>query len=284
MRAIADGDNIRRAGEDVRSGESLAASATLLDTRHIALAAAAGFGSLEVLRKLRVAIVSVGEDLADSVNPLNTGQVYDCQRPMLTAALERPALAIDDHGILKRNGPALADFFRSASTSQDLVLVTGHPGYDEAYPARSLREAGAEIDITHVAIRPGKPFIHGRIAGTNIAVMPGNPFAALVAGLLFVRPIIEQRLGLPLAPFTPLVAHCRFAQKHAPARTEFMPARIVGHDASGIPIVEILGRGGSSRLKPLIDADGLAVIAPGVHPVQPGEAIGFLPFGAAFTL
>ena len=63
-----------------------------------------------------------------------------------------------------------------------------------------------------------------------------------------------------------------------------MPAHVVGRDDGGLPIVDILGRGGSARLKPLIAADGLAVVAPAPGPVQPGDIIGFLPFGAAFSL
>jgi molybdopterin molybdotransferase len=75
-----------------------------------------------------------------------------------------------------------------------------------------------------------------------------------------------------------------FAGPRARERTEFVPARIVERMATGLPVIDRLGRGGSARLKPLIEADGLAVLAPGKAPVAMGEAIGFLPFGAAFAL
>ena len=285
MRALVAGENIRRAGEDVASAETLAPAGALLDTRHIALAAAAGFAHLDVVRQLRVALASTGDELVTPSSPLSAGQLYDCQRPMLVAALERPALAITDLGILHGADSANTTFFREIATEYDLVLMTGGACIgDGDHLARALREAGGAVRQMQVAIRPGKPFTIGHIAQSHVAIMPGNPFASLVAGLLFVRAIVDQLLGLPQTPFAPLAARARFTQKRAPTRTEFMPAHVVGRDDGGLPIVDILGRGGSARLKPLIAADGLAVVAPAPGPVQPGDIIGFLPFGAAFSL
>ena len=122
------------------------------------------------------------------------------------------------------------------------------------------------------------------IGAASVAILPGNPFAALVAALLFVRPLIEKRLGLAPAAFAPLPARAGFDHARPRERVEFLPARIVERDAAGLPVVERLGRGGSARLKPLIDADGLAVVDPGARAVKRGDAVGYLPFGAAFSL
>ena len=279
------GDNIRHAGEDVAAGELLARGGAVLDARHIGLAAAVGLGALCVRRQLRVALASTGNELVDAGGALGDGAVFDSNRPMLLAALERPALAIRDFGVLRDDRAAIAAFFADASKSFDLIVTTGGASVgDEDHLAGALRDAGGAIAAAHVAIRPGKPFTHGRIGAASVAILPGNPFAALVAALLFVRPMIERALGLEASPFAPLPALAGFAHSRPQERTEFLPARILSREASGLVVVERLGRGGSARLKPLIDADGLAVVAPGMQPVAHGDPIGYLPFGAAFQL
>jgi molybdopterin molybdotransferase len=95
--------------------------------------------------------------------------------------------------------------------------------------------------------------------------------------------MVEKAQGLAVSPFAPMAAEAGFAQPRASGRTELLPARIKPGVRS-IPILERLGRGGSARLSPLIEADGLAVIQPGEADINPGDRIGFLPFGTAFSL
>ena len=285
LRPLTPGENIRRAGEDVSGGEILAPSGVLLDSRHIALAAAVGVAEVSVRRILKVAIVSTGDELVTAGGGLKPGQIFDSNRPMLVAALERPALQIRDFGILPDKREEIARFFREAAAQFDLIITTGGASVgDEDHLARALRDAGGDVHLARVAIRPGKPFTYGAIGETCVAILPGNPFAALVAGLLFVRPLVERRLGLAVSPFSPLGARAGFTHRRAATRTEFLPARVVDRDPTGLPVIERLGRGGSARLKPLIAADGLAVVAPGEDPVRHGDSIGYLPFGSAFSL
>ncbi len=279
------GDNIRRAGEDVAIGDALVPAGSVIDARHIGLAAAVGLATLPVRRKARVALVSTGDELVESGGALAPGQIYDSNRPMLAAALERPALELVDFGVLRDDRATISAFFSRVAPDFDLVITTGGASVgDEDHIAAALAVAGGSIDVARVAIRPGKPFTHGRLAGASIAILPGNPFAAFIAALLFTRPMIERALGLPASDFEPLPARAGFAQPRTRERTEFAPARIAGRDGNGTPIIERLGRGGSARLQPLIGADGLAVIAPGETPVAAGDPIGYLPFGAAFSL
>ena len=285
LRAPRLGENIRHAGEDVAAGELLAQNGVVLDARHIGLGAAVGLAEIEVRRKLRVALVSTGNELVEAGGNLGAGAIFDCNRPMLLAALERPALDIADFGIVRDDRAEIADFFRRAESEFDLILTTGGASVgDEDHLARALVAAGGVVEMAHVAIRPGKPFTYGRIGRASVAILPGNPFAALIAALLFVRPLVERGLGLAPKAFAPLPALAGFDHARPTERTEFLPARVIAHDAAGLPVVERLGRGGSARLKPLIDADGLVVIAPGSAPVQRGDGVGYLPFGAAFSL
>jgi molybdopterin molybdotransferase len=279
------GDNIRRAGEDVAIGDALAPAGSTIDARHIGLAAAVGLAALPVRRKARVALVSTGDELVEAGGALAPGQIFDSNRPLLAAALERPALDLVDFGVLRDDRATISAFFTRVAPDFDLILTTGGASVgDEDHIAAALAAAGGSIDVARVAIRPGKPFTHGRLAGASIAILPGNPFAAFVAALLFTRPMIERALGLPVRDFEPLPARAGFAQSRTRERVEFVPARVARRDTDGTPVIERLGRGGSARLQPLIAADGLAVIAPGEAPVAMGDPIGYLPFGTAFAL
>ena len=279
------GDNVRRAGEDVAVGDALAPAGSVVDARHIGLAAAVGLPALPVRRKARVALVSTGDELMETGGALAPGQIFDSNRPMLAAALERPALDLVDFGVLRDDRATIAAFFARVAPEFDLIITTGGASVgDEDHIAAALAAAGGAIDVARVAIRPGKPFTYGRLAGASIAILPGNPFAAFVAALLFTRPMIERALGLPVRDFEPLPARAGFAQARTRERVEFVPARVARRDGDGTPVIERLGRGGSARLQPLIAADGLAVIAPGEAPVAMGDSIGYLPFGAAFAL
>jgi molybdopterin molybdotransferase len=284
-RDVIAGDNIRHAGEDVALGAPLVAAGVVIDARHIGLAAAVGMSTLPVRRKLRVALVSTGDELVDVGGTLAPGLIYDCNRPMLAAALERPALEIQDFGVLPDNRAAITAFFAKAAPKFDLVITTGGASVgDEDHLAAALAAAGGSIDVARVAIRPGKPFTHGRIGAASVAILPGNPFAAFVAALLFVRPMVERALGLPVPAFAPLPARAGFSQTRPRDRVEFMPARVISRGENGAPVIDRLGRGGSARLHPLIAADGLAVVAPGDAPLCVGDTVGYLPFGAAFSL
>ena len=269
----------------VAAGSALIPKGATLDARHIGLAAAAGLARLPALRRLRVALVSTGDELTRPGEALAAGRIFDSNRPMLAAALERPSIALTDFGILPDDRAAVAGFFGGAANDFDLIVTTGGASVgDEDHLAAALAQAGGQVDVARVAIRPGKPFTHGRVGAASVAILPGNPFAAFVAALLFVRPMIERALGQPVAPFAPLAARAAFAQKRPLERVEFLPARTIGPGEAGGPLIERLGRGGSARLGPLIAADGLAVIEPGGKPVEPGDAVGYLPFGAAFSL
>ncbi len=285
LRPVSPGDNIRRAGEDVARGDRLAAAGAMIDARHIGLAAAVGLDALPVRRTLRVALVSTGDELVAAGGELAAGQIFDSNRPLLAAALDRPALDVEDFGILRDDRDAIAAFLAQAARRFDLILTTGGASAGDAdHLADALARAGGTIDVARVAIRPGKPFMHGRIGRAAVAILPGNPFAALIAALLFVRPMIERALGLPVAPFAPLAARAGFEHPSARGRVEFLPARIAGRATGDAPILERLGRGGSARLQPLIAADGLAVIEPRAAPTREGDPIGYLPFGTAFSL
>ncbi|NKE43802.1 molybdopterin molybdotransferase MoeA [Roseomonas frigidaquae] len=276
-RALRPGDNIRRRGEDVACGEILVAPGTRLDARHLALLAAAGIAQVAVRPRLRVAVLSNGNELG--------GAIHDSNRPMLLALLARPEVACTDLGVLPDDRAAIAAALRDAARDHDLILASGGVcGSDADHLPGAIRDAGGWVRTLRLALKPGKPLAHGRIGRAACLCLPGNPLAALVSMLLLGRPLVARLAGAPDLPMVPqaAVAGEGFARK--PGRAEYAPARIVGHDAAGLPILVREGSGGSARLKPLSRADGLLCLPASCTSVAAGDAVQFHPFATPLGL
>lgn len=279
------GANIRRRGEDVSVGDVVVPAGVRLDARHVAILAAAGVSEIAVRRRVVVGLMSTGDELVRPGRPLSAGMIHDANRPMLAALLgSQPALEIVDLGVAPDDRDELARLVAEAASRCDALVTSGATSVgEEDHLAAAVTAAGGRLDLASVAIKPGKPVVVGHVGSAVLVGLPGNPFAALVAWLLVGRVALERLAGLAPKPLAPLAAIAAFSEKGG-RRVEFAPARIVGHAASGLPIVDKLGRGGSARLAPLIAADGLAVIPADLDGVQEGGAIGFLPFEAAAEL
>jgi molybdopterin molybdotransferase len=279
------GANIRRRGEDVAAGEVIVPAAVRLDARHVAILAAAGVGEARVRRRVRIGVLSTGDELARPGEPLTPGRIHDANRPMLMAILDRPSHEIVDLGVAPDEPAALQRLLLDAAARCDAIVTSGATSVgDEDHLAAAVLAGGGRLELARVALKPGKPVIAGTLRGAVLIGLPGNPFAALVAHILVGRVALERLAGLTPKPLRPLPASAGFSQRGPGARTEFAPAALRGVDERGLLVIEKLGRGGSARLAPLIAADGLAVIPAGRTEVRVGDAIGFLPFEAAAEL
>jgi molybdopterin molybdotransferase len=285
LRAPRAGDHIRRAGEDVAAGETLVAPGTVLDARHIALLAAVGVAHVPVRPRPRVAVLSTGSELRPIGQELAPGAIFDANRPMLLALLARSGADLVDAGILPDQPQVLRDFLIRASDQFDVLVTSGGTSVgEEDFLAQAIRLAGGQAAPAALAVKPGKPALLGVVGDLRITGLPGNPFAAMVAGLLLARPLVQASSGTCPVAVRPGAATAGFSHDRQPGRTEFFPAAVTGIDEAGRPVIDRLGRGGSARLKPLIPADGLGVIPAADGPVTPGSRVGFLPFQAAFGL
>jgi molybdopterin molybdotransferase len=272
-RRLRPGDNIRRRGEDVTAGETLVQPGTRLDARHLALLAASGVAEVTVRRGLRVAVLSNGNELG--------GAIHDSNRPMLLALLARPGIACTDLGVLPDDRAAIAATLREAAATHDLILASGGvSGSDADHLPGAIRDAGGTVETLKLALKPGKPLAHGRIGAARCLCLPGNPLAALVTMLLLGRPLLARLAGATDVPPAPLAALSSEGFTRRPGREEYAPATVVGHDEAGLPLLRLEGRGGSARLKPLSQADGLLWLAADCAEVAAGDALRFLPFAA----
>jgi len=282
-RMLRPGDNIRRRGEDITQGELLLNPGERLDARHVALLAAQGRETVRVRRRSRVGVVSTGNELRQPGTPLDDAAIYDSNRPMLIALAEQAGLAVVDGGWVQDDPVEIATVLSRLTARCDLVVTTGGASVgEEDYSAAAMKAAGARFETLRIALKPGKPAVVGQLGACAYLGLPGNPVSALVSWLFLGGAVVasmeqrrfRRRLGCPMP------ATSQFQRR--PGRTEFVPARLALGDAG--PGVEILGRGGSARLRPLVLADGLAEIAPLHAPVEPGDRVLFHPFRSGFAV
>ena len=197
----------------------------------------------------------------------------------------RPAVTVTDLGILPDRREAIAVALREVATCSDLVISTGGVAVgEEDHLKAALVAAGGKVESWQMAVKPGKPVLVGVVGGAVLVGLPGNPFAALVDFQLIARPILQSLAGAVPAPLRPVVAKAGFSWSRRPGRAEFFPVCVVGHDDAGRAVLDKLGKGGSARLKPLIDADGLGTVAARRGEVELGSAIDWYPFACGFSV
>lgn len=182
------GQNIRPQGQETTVGEQVLNAGTRLGPIELGLAASLGNAELRVVRKVRVAVLSTGDELVEPGQALGPGQIYNSNRVLLCSWLQRLGCEVLDAGILPDNLQATRERLAQLG-SVDLILSTGGVSVGEAdFLGIALREAG-ELALWKLAIKPGKPLTFGHFQGVPVIGLPGNPASTLVTFALLARPI-----------------------------------------------------------------------------------------------
>ena len=276
--AVRHGENRRRAGEDLARGGTAIAGGRVLRPSDLGLAASLGFYALTVRRRLRVALISTGDELREPGQPLPTGCIYDSNRASLTGALQRLGVEVVDFGLVRDEPAALEAAFSRAAAQCDAVVTSGGVSVGEADYTRQLLARLGEVAFWKVAMRPGRPFAFGPLrratgaAPSWLFALPGNPVAALVAFYAFVREALLVLAGAPAAPPMALRVKSAAAIRKRPGRTEFQRA-IVERDAAGEWVARLTGAQGAGILRSLSEANALLVLPHEQGPVAVGEPV-----------
>jgi molybdopterin molybdotransferase len=274
--------NIRRRGEDVADGDLLIEAGSLIDPRHIAALAATGIDHIAVRRRLRVAVLSTGDELRRAGQSVAPFQIYDSNGPMLLARLQQPWIESIDGGICRDDRTALGAALAELSSDADLILASGGAGGSATdLMVDALRQAGGSARALRIAQRPGKPLVVGVVDQVPVLGLPGNGVAALVSFLLYGEPMMRARAQLASSSpwFETATLHDAFT--HPPGRTDFVLSAVANRFRDGPPIIEPIPNAGSASLGALLKADGLMEVPHDVACLAAGSRVRFLPFHMA---
>ncbi|WP_192814250.1 molybdopterin molybdotransferase MoeA [Pseudomonas fluorescens] len=263
------GQNIRPQGQETTVGEQVLAAGTRLGPIELGLAASLGCASVEVVRKVRVAVLSTGDELVEPGQALGPGQIYNSNRVVLCGWLQGMGCEVVDAGILPDDLPATRA--RLAQLSEvDLILSTGGVSVGEAdFLGIALREDG-ELALWKLAIKPGKPLTFGHYRGVPVIGLPGNPASTLVTFALLARPYLLRRQGVQsVAPLTFKVP-AGFAWPKAGSRREYLRGRMENGRAI------IYCNQSSGVLRSAAWADGLVEVLE-ERTLMEGDEVGFIP-------
>jgi molybdopterin molybdotransferase len=259
------GANIRRRGEHIARGSVILHAGRHLRAADIGLAAASGCAQIAVRRRLRVGILSTGDELADPPQPLSTCGSYDANRPLLHASLQRLGFDALDLGICRDSTQCFIESLdRALGQHLDGLVVSGGAAQGDADVVR----AASGVRFVPLNIRPGRGVAFARIERDGPALvllgLPGNAVAAFVMFHLLVRPLLLHLAGsearLPLHVPLPLAG----AAQLRGGRIDYRRARLVP-SAAGRLCVQPLRDQGSAMLRTVTEADALVALGPRDH-------------------
>lgn len=270
------GEHIRRAGSDIIAGSSILAVGQRLRPQDVALAASVGLARLPVYRRLRVAVAFTGNELTIPGDPLRPGSIYNSNRFLLCALLDRLGCVISDFGQVPDDPAELRRVLSAAAVENDLVLSSGGVSVGEEDHVKVALESVGRVEIWKIAVKPGKPLLSGWIGGESREVpligLPGNPVSSLVSFLIFVRPFVLSMQGAQWVKPHAYPLRADFDWLQPDARREFL--RVRRNPQGGL---DLFPNQGSGVLASAVWGDGL-VDNPARRIVHRGDFVDFLPF------
>lgn len=267
--ALTVGQNIRPQGQETTVGETVLTAGTRLGPIEQGLAASLGCATLKVIRRVKVAVLSTGDELIEPGQPLGPGQIYNSNRVVLCSWLKRMGCEVVDAGILPDDLPATRQRLAELG-AVDLILSTGGVSVGEAdFLGIALREEG-ELALWKLAIKPGKPLTFGHFRGVPVIGLPGNPASTLVTFALLARPYLLRRQGVQAVAPLKFQVPAGFVWAKPGNRREYLRGRL----DQGRAI--IYKNQSSGVLRSAAWADGLVEVLEG-STLAEGDGVGFIP-------
>ncbi len=277
---IAKGANVRLRGEDVRAGTVVIRSGAVLRPQELGLAASLGLPQVLVRQKVRVAILSTGDEVAEPGQPRGPGQIYDSNRFALGGLVEEAGGSATDFGIVPDERGRLRAGLLEASRAAEIVLTSGGVSVGAYDLVKDVLGEIGGITFWQVAMQPGRPLAVGRIGDALFFGLPGNPVASILTFLLFVRPALWKLAGrCQVFPVRfPAVATEPLRKKSG--RREFK--RGILTLGPGGWEVRTTGPQGSGILASMVAANCLIIIEEERGDVKPGDTVLVEPFGSLY--
>lgn len=271
---IPESNNIRCMGQDITINDTILKQGRLLQAPDIGLLASIGIDKVPVFRRLTIAILSTGNELVDPGQPLKSGQIYNSNRYLLNAFLQKLGVNVLDLGVIKDSLVDTKEALTKASQADCIISTGGVSVGDEDHVKPAVTELG-RLDLWRIALKPGKPLAFGHVNNTPFFGLPGNPVSTFLTFLLFVRPYLLIRQGQYYREPEMQKVIANFNSKPNPKRQEYLRVMINGNHA------DAFANQSSGVLSSVVQSNGLAVIPIGTE-VKTGDSIHVIPFSQLF--
>lgn len=269
------GENVRRAGEDMRAGTRVLISGMRMTPSAIGVAVSAGAASLLVARRPRVRVVCTGDELREPGTPLGAGEIHNSNGPMLATLCARRGAVLAPTVIVGDDPLATADTLREALDSADVVIITGGVSVG---PHDHVREILLDIGVTErmagIAMQPGRPTWFGTRGPTLVFGLPGNPVSAVVTFALFAGPALSAlQAASPAGHVSTARLGAAVSRRPNRERAVCVTLTLAAEGTVATPT----GRFGSHLVSTLLEADALAIIPCGDGELAPGSTVNVEP-------
>lgn len=264
------GANIRRRAQDISTGQTVLGKGLRLRAQDVGLAASLGLARIEVYSRLKVAVMSTGDELREPGTDLQPGQIYNSNRYTMKSQLAAWGFEVVDMGVARDDPDAVREMMLQAAGQADIVMTSGGVSVGEEDHVKAVVESLGAIDVWRIAIRPGKPFAFGTLGSRPFIGLPGNPVSVFVTLLVIARPFLFASQGISDTSL-PVVQHSARFEKNAGSREDYLRVR------SGQDGLELFSNLSSGVLFSTTWGDGLVRQRPGVE-IKPGEQVDYLPY------
>ena len=276
--AVRPGDAVRRAGSDVHVGDLVFPPQTVIRPAHLGVLASLGFVRVPVYPRIRVGVISTGDELVEGGGPLAPGQIRESNREMLLALVEQANCIPIDLGLARDDKDEIGDVFRRGTEECDALISSGGVSMGDFDLVKVVLDELGDMRWMQIAIRPAKPFAFGLVGESRTPVfgLPGNPVSSLVSFELFARPALRLMMGHALIdrPAVEAVAAADL-RRHPDGKTHYV--RVTGgFEADGRYHVAPVGAQGSHQLAATASADALAVVPDGDGVAEGGDVTAML--------
>ncbi|WP_420390301.1 molybdopterin-binding protein [Marinobacter sp.] len=268
------GANARKAGEDIKAQDRILTAGTRLTPTQISVLASVGIESVDAYQQLRVGVLSTGDEVKPVGSAVTDWQIYDANRPMLSALVTQLGYELVDLGHAFDRAEEVKAALERGAEQCDLILTSGGVSAgDEDHVSKTLKAHG-DINNWRIAIKPGRPLALAMFRGTPVVGLPGNPVAAWVCALRFGAPAMALLAGGTWFEPQGYLMPAGFSKNKKPGRSEMLRARI--RDGQ----VEVFGSEGSGRVTGLAWSEGLVELDESARQIEPGTPVRFIPYGS----
>ncbi|WP_298889267.1 gephyrin-like molybdotransferase Glp [uncultured Serinicoccus sp.] len=271
-----EGAHVRRAGEDIRTGDLVMPAGSRIGAGEIAALLSAGVQEVDVVGPVRVAILSTGDELVRPGEPVGPGQIVDSNGPMLEALVRGAGAHVVHLGHLPDEEGATRRQLHRQLDHADVVITTGGVSKGEFDIVKKVLSGQGTMEFVEVAMQPGKPQGFGVLGRRDVPVftLPGNPVSTLVSFEVFVRPALQRRAGRNEGGRR-TTGLATTGWRSSPDRQTYTRVRIE-RDPTGAYAVSPAGGAGSHLVAALARADALAISDPEASEVTPGSEVELL--------